>query len=100
MRWRERVVTPEEAGLGRAPVSAIEGGDAAHNARALLGLLQGEHGAYRDTVLLNAAAALVVAGVVQALREGVAVAARAIDGGAALARLEALRAATSPGGDT
>ncbi|MBU6373502.1 MAG: anthranilate phosphoribosyltransferase, partial [Alphaproteobacteria bacterium] len=55
---REFTVTAEEAGLPHAPLEAIRGGDAATNAAALLALLQGTKGAYRDTVLLNAAAAL------------------------------------------
>jgi anthranilate phosphoribosyltransferase/anthranilate synthase/phosphoribosyltransferase len=92
---REFTLTPEEAGLGRAPVEAIRGGDAAHNAAALLALLQGTPGAYRDTVLLNAAAGLIVAGHAASLREGVAIAARAIDGGAALAALETLKRETA-----
>ncbi len=91
---REMVVVPEDAGLGRAPVAAIAGGDAAHNAAALLALLEGAAGPYRDTVLLNAAAALVVAGRARGLREGAGLAAAAIDGGEALERLAALRAAT------
>ena len=56
-----RTVTPEDAGLPRAPIAAIAGGDAATNATALLALLQGKRDPYRDTVLLNAAAALVIA---------------------------------------
>jgi anthranilate phosphoribosyltransferase len=88
---RRFVVTPEEAGLARAPISAIRGGDPSANAAALEALLKGAGGPYRDTVLLNAAAALIVAGRVGALREGVEQAARALDGGAALAALETLR---------
>ncbi len=88
---REFTVTPEEAGLARAPVAAIAGGDAPANAAALLALLHGEPGAYRDTVLLNAAAALIVAGRAGDLRDGVAQAARPSTGGAALAMLETLR---------
>ncbi len=88
-------ITPEDAGLGRAPVSAIAGGDAAVNAAALLALLHGEAGAYRDTVLLNAAAGLIVAGRADGLRHGVAQAAESIDTGAALAALDALRRATA-----
>jgi len=88
---RRRTVTPEEAGLPRAPLTAIRGGEAAANAAALIALLQGAAGPYRDTVLLNAAAALTVAGRVGELGEGVAEAARALDGGAALAAIEALR---------
>ncbi len=88
-------VTAADAGLPAAPVSAIQGGDAALNAAALGALLRGATGAYRDTVLLNAAAALIVAGAVGGLRDGVAVAARALDDGAALAALEALRRETA-----
>lgn len=84
-------VEPEDAGLSRAPVAAIRGGDAAFNALALQAMLQGAPGAYRDTVLLNAAAALIVADVAGDLREGVAVAARSIASGAAFAALETLR---------
>ena len=88
-------VMPEDAGLPRAPVSAIAGGDAASNAAALLALLQGAPGAYRDTVLLNAAAGLIVAGEATTLPEGVARSISSIDGGHALAALEALRQATA-----
>ncbi len=88
-------VTPEDAGLPRAPVSAIRGGEAAVNAAALSAVLRGAAGPYRDTVLLNAAAALIVAGRAETLREGVARAATAIDGGAALAALETLRRETA-----
>src|SRR6202789_4174588 len=63
-------VVPEDAGLPRTPIEAIRGGDAAANAAALLALLDGATGAYRDTVLLNAAAALIVAGKVAGLRDG------------------------------
>jgi anthranilate phosphoribosyltransferase len=84
-------VTPEDAGLRRAPIEAIRGGDAAFNAAALQALLEGAPGAYRDTVLLNAAAALVVAGRAEGLRDGAALAERAIASGAALAALDTLR---------
>ena len=88
---RQFVVTPEDAGLARAPVSAIRGGDAAGNAAALLALLRNAPGPYRDTVLLNAAACLVVAGRAADLRDGAAQARSAIEAGAALAILERLR---------
>ena len=92
----ERRITPEEAGLGRAPVEAVRGGDAAENARLAREVLQGQAGPRRDVVLLNAAAALLVAGRVQSLREGVALGGEAIDRGRAIALLqrvgEALRA--------
>ncbi len=91
----ERTVTPEDAGLDRAPVEAIRGGDAAANAAALLALLQGAPGPYRDTVLLNAAAALIIARRAGTLREGVDQARRSIGQGAALATLESLRQATA-----
>ena len=88
-------IAPEDAGLSRAPTSAIAGGDAAANAAALLALLHGRRGPYRETVLLNAAAALIVAGRAGGLPEGVAEAAACIDRGAALAALDALRRATA-----
>jgi anthranilate phosphoribosyltransferase len=88
-------VAPEDAGLRRAPPEAIRGGEPAENAAALTALLAGEAGAYRDIVLLNAAAALVVAGRADGLRDGAAQAAAAIDSGAASAVLERLKAATA-----
>ncbi|HEX8486149.1 anthranilate phosphoribosyltransferase [Sphingomonas sp.] len=81
-------ITPEDAGLPRHPIAAIRGGDAADNAAALRRLLTGEHGAYRDAVLLNAAAALVVAVRAQTLPQGAALAAEALDTGAANALLD------------
>jgi anthranilate phosphoribosyltransferase len=74
-----RRITPEDAGLPRHPIAAIRGGDPAHNAAALQRLLQGEPGAYRDAVLLNAAAALMVAGTATSLIDGAARAAQALD---------------------
>ncbi|WP_420140387.1 anthranilate phosphoribosyltransferase [Sphingomonas sp.] len=78
-----RTVTPEDAGIARHALDAIRGGDAAYNAAALRALLQGEPGAYRDAVLLNAGAALVVAGAAATLPEGVEEAAETIDKGLA-----------------
>jgi anthranilate phosphoribosyltransferase/anthranilate synthase/phosphoribosyltransferase len=95
-RVRAFTVRPEEAGLAQAPVASISGGDPAANAAALLALLGGAGGPYRDTVLLNAAAALIVAGRADDLREGAAMAARVIDDGAAQAALDALRRETAP----
>ncbi len=80
-------VDAQAAGLPNAPVSAIRGGDAAHNAAALKALLAGERSAYRDAVLFNAAATLRVAGKDDELPAGVARAAEAIDSGAARALL-------------
>src|SRR6195952_2826960 len=65
-------VTPEDAGLARVGGDALKGGDAAANAIALQAVLDGKAGAYREVALLNAAAALIVAGKVKDLREGVA----------------------------
>ncbi len=93
--YREFRVTPEDAGLGRSPIEAIRGGDAAMNANALHALLQGQVGPYRDTVLLNSAAALIVAGVVSDLRSGAARAGIAIDSGSAAAALHNLQLATA-----
>ncbi len=81
---------PEEAGLPEHPFEAILGGTPADNARALRGLLAGAPGAYRDAVLLNAAAALAIADKVGNLPEGVEMAAESIDSGAALQRVEIL----------
>lgn len=79
--------TPEQAGLARHPIDALRGGDAAYNAAALTRLLNGEAGAYRDAVLLNSAAALIVAGRAEAWEAGIEIAAAAIDSGAARALL-------------
>ena len=76
-----------DAGLPAHPIAAIRGGDANHNAKALRALLQGETGAYRDAVLYNAAEALMVAGAVETLVDGVEEAAEAIDKGLANALL-------------
>lgn len=94
--FREFTVAPEDAGLPRAPASALKGGDPAQNAAALEALLKGAPGAYRDVVLLNAAAALIVAGRAADLKQGAALAAKAIDDGAALGVLTRLRAACPP----
>jgi anthranilate phosphoribosyltransferase len=92
---REFRLTAESAGLASAPHGAITGGEAADNAAALRALLEGAPGPYRDTVMLNAAAALVVAGRAADVRAGVARAAAAVDSGAALGALERLRRETT-----
>ncbi|KIU29358.1 anthranilate phosphoribosyltransferase [Sphingomonas melonis] len=81
-------ITPEDAGLPRHPLAAIRGGDPAYNAAALRRLLDGEAGAYRDAVLLNAAAALVVADHAPNLTAGAQAAAEALDAGRAAALLD------------
>jgi anthranilate phosphoribosyltransferase len=88
-------VRPEDAGLARADAAALKGGDASHNAQALRGVLTGTPSAYRDIVLLNAAAALIVAGKAPDLTSGVAMAAQSIASGKANAALTALVAITN-----
>ncbi|MEM7269088.1 MAG: anthranilate phosphoribosyltransferase [Pseudomonadota bacterium] len=88
-------VAPEDAGLPRHPFEEIIGGDAAHNAAAFRAVLEGEKNAYRDAVLLNAAAALVVAGVAADLREGVERGAESIASGAAKEKVETLARLTT-----
>lgn len=88
-------VTPEDAGLMRTSIAQLKGGDAQTNAAALRALLLGEPGPYRDIVLLNAAAALIVAGKANGLQDGVDRAARAIDTGAAARALDRLVAVTN-----
>jgi anthranilate phosphoribosyltransferase len=87
---RNFVVTPEEAGLGRVGGEALKGGDADANAVALQSVLDGKPSAYRDVALLNAAAALMVAGRAKSLKDGVTIGAQSLDSGAAAARLKNL----------
>jgi anthranilate phosphoribosyltransferase len=88
-------VTPEDVGLARAEPAALKGGDATVNAAALVRVLDGERSAYRDIVLINAAAGLVVADKVTTLKDGVSLAAQSIDSGAARARLHHLIAVSN-----
>lgn len=83
-----RRVDATMAGIAHAPLEAIRGGDPVHNAAALAALLEGARGAYRDTVMFNAAAALMVAGRTQDWSEGASMAAEAIDSGATRTLLE------------
>jgi anthranilate phosphoribosyltransferase len=92
---RRYTVTPEDFGLRRASLESIQGGDTKHNAEIIhkiLGrsLLYRPHGAYREIVLANASAALVAAGRAADFIDGVKIAAKSIDSGAARERLEAL----------
>ncbi|MGJ4855371.1 anthranilate phosphoribosyltransferase [Labrys sp. La1] len=84
------VITPEEVGLRVAAPDDLKGGDAAHNAVALRAVLEGEKTPYRDIALLNAGAALLVAGRVPTLGDGVALARESVDKGKALATLNRL----------
>lgn len=87
---RSFTLTPEAVGLKRHTKDELRGGDAAYNAKALRDMLGGAAGAYRDTVLMNAGAGLVVAGKVTTLADGMASAAQAIDSGRALKVLDRL----------
>ena len=88
-------LTPEQFGLKRHSKNDLRGGDAAYNAAALRALLDGAPGAYRDTVLMNAGAGLVVAGKADDLAQGIALAAQAIDSGAARQVLDRLVAVSN-----
>ena len=90
-----REVHPEEAGLPMHPFEAILGGTPDHNARAFAALLAGEPSAYRDAVLLNAAAALVIAGRAARLPDGVELARDSLDSGRARQKVEGLARITS-----
>ncbi|BCG80449.1 anthranilate phosphoribosyltransferase [Mesorhizobium sp. 113-3-3] len=87
---RSFTLTPEEVGLKRHTKDELRGGDAAYNAKALRDMLSGAVGAYRDTVLMNAGAGLVIAGKATPLGDGIALAAQAIDSGRALQVLDRL----------
>jgi anthranilate phosphoribosyltransferase len=88
---RSFTVTPEDAGFRRAAAASARGGDAAHNAEIAREILGGAPGPRRDVVLLNAAAALVVADKARDLLAGVALASAAIDDGRAAAVLDSAR---------
>lgn len=88
-------VTPEDAGLPRATAAELKGGDAQANANALREVLDGKQNAYRNVALINAAAALVVAGKAKDLKEGVALGTKALDTGAATDRLTRLVAVSN-----
>lgn len=92
---REFEVHPEDAGLAVHAFEKVLGGTPAENAVAFRALLDGASGAYRDAVLMNSAAALVVADRAASLKEGVEMARSAIDSGAARAKVEALRRLTN-----
>jgi anthranilate phosphoribosyltransferase len=87
---RTYTVTPEDFGLPRASIKELQGGDREQNAQIIRLLLNGESGPRRDIVLMNAAAALVAGGRAREMREGVGLAARSIDSGAARDTLQAL----------
>jgi anthranilate phosphoribosyltransferase len=84
------IITPEDAGIERAKIEDLRGGEADENAVALRAVLNGEAGPYRDIVVLNAAGALCIAGKAEDIRSGVTMAKEAIDSGAARNALDKL----------
>jgi anthranilate phosphoribosyltransferase len=88
-------IAPEDVGLPRAKPEALRGGDAEHNAKALLDVLKGKKGAFRDVAILNAAAGLIVAGRAGDLKDAVALATKSVDSGEAEGRLDRLIAVST-----
>ena len=88
-------VTPEDAGLPRSKPDALLGGDAEHNAKALLDVLKGKPGPFRDVSIFNAAAALIVAGKAKDLKQGALLAGKSIETGEAEGRLDRLIAVSN-----
>jgi len=88
---RQFVMSPEDFGIAPAKIDAILGGDSAENARIIESILRGERGPRRDVVLLNSAPAILAGGVVKTWKEGIQLAAEAIDTGAAWRKVEELR---------
>jgi anthranilate phosphoribosyltransferase len=88
-------VSPEDAGLPRATLDDLKGGEPAHNAALMRGVLAGEKGPLRDIVLLNSAAGFIVAGRAEDLRRGAAIAAGTLDSGKAAKVLDRLVAETN-----
>ncbi len=92
---RHFTLTPEDAGLARAGLDSLKGGDGAYNAIALRAVLDGARNPYRDISVLNAAGALVVAGKAETIGDGVALSVRSLDSGAARDRLDQLVAVSA-----
>jgi anthranilate phosphoribosyltransferase len=88
-------ISPEDAGLSRTGPDSLKGGDAQENAASLQAVLDGKPSAFRDVALLNAAAALIVAGKVKDVKEGVALGQKSLDSGAALEKLKRLVAVSN-----
>jgi anthranilate phosphoribosyltransferase len=84
-------IAPEEIGLKRASLAELKGGDASHNAEAIRFVLSGRRDPFRDIVVLNSAAALMVAGAARDLKQGAEMAIASIDSGKALKALETLK---------
>jgi anthranilate phosphoribosyltransferase len=90
-----RELDPTAFGIARARPADLLGGDPAHNAQRVRAVLEGERGPQRDIVLLNAAAALVVAGIASDFPDGLATSGESIDSGAALRALDGLIATST-----
>jgi anthranilate phosphoribosyltransferase len=90
-------ISPEEVGLAKVKPEALRGGDAESNAKAVEEVLEGKKTPFRDVALLNAAAALVVAGKAKDLKAGVALAAHSVDSGEAEGRLDRLIVVSNDG---
>jgi anthranilate phosphoribosyltransferase len=88
-------LTPEDFGVPRATIDDLKGGDGEANAKALRAVLSGAKNAYRDIALCNAAASLVIAGKAGDLREGMTIAAQALDSGRTAQVLDALVAVSN-----
>lgn len=88
---RQFIMTPEDFGIAPAKLDVLLGSNAAENAKIIESIFQGERGARRDVVLLNAAPALIAGGAAKTWKDGIRLAAEAIDSGAALKKLEELR---------
>ena len=88
-------IKPEDVGLAKSKPEDLRGGDAEHNASAVMDVLRGKKGPFRDVALLNAAAAIVVAGKAKDLKEGVAVATKSVDSAEAEGRLDRLIAVSN-----
>jgi anthranilate phosphoribosyltransferase len=88
-------IAPEDVGVARAIPDMLRGGEADENARALLDVLKGKKGAFRDVALMNAAAGLIVAGRAKDLKQGFALAAKSVDSGEAEGRLDRLIAVSN-----
>jgi anthranilate phosphoribosyltransferase len=92
---RTFTISPEEVGLKKAAAAELKGGEAAHNAAALIAVLQGKKGPYRDVAIFNAAAALVVAGKSDKIADAMKLAEKSIESGGAKTRFEKLIAVSN-----
>jgi anthranilate phosphoribosyltransferase len=94
---RRFILTPRDFGLAPAPLEAVQGGSPQENAGFIRTIFEGETGPRRDVVIINSAAALVVAGIAEDFQEAASMSAKALSSGAALEKLERLKAFTNAG---